>query len=551
MKTSEEHIPPPVDTPSHSPPESSEFSYATDEMGEIFDEWGDEQNRRRRSSPQRSHNNSHNDLVTDEHEQTPKKTQKNNSRNQAEELVRLCETYVSEFIKDQFDRLYVRLYINDHFELWVTSSKRFSTWLARLYRQNYEKPPTNQALKQAQIQIDAICYEKTRQTLHNRVARLDDKILYDLTNDDWECVEITADGFQIVPQPAIFRRFSHQLPQSSPIECNDIDLLWNFFNVPEDKRCVLAVLIATWFIPDISHPILILHGEPGTGKSTMSRMLRQLVDPSATPTLAAPRNAELADQIFDHNWLAPLDNLSKIPGWLSDMLCRVVTGEGSAKRVHYSNDDDFIRSYRRCVILNGIGNPAIQADLLDRSIVIELIPIDSLRTEEALMKAWEIALPRILGSIFRALSKAITLYPSILETSLPRMADFAKWGQAVASGLGYQPSQFMNDYISTIEQKWSDKIEDSPLATEILNLIDNDGGCWKGSRSELCEEIMLETNKSKAGWPKSPLGISKELTRLMPAFRENGIFIDRKKIKGGNRIIRIFRAENGSDELPF
>lgn len=551
MKTPTESDLPPVHESSQPPPEYPEYSYASDAMTEVIEEWGDERIKRKYHSPQDSSTH-HDENSALKGKSIPQKKMAPERPNQAEEITQLCESNVSDFILDQFSRPHVRIRIDDHFELWTTSDERFSTWLARLYRKCYRKPPDERALKQAQKQIDAMCYEKQSQTLNNRVARIDDKILYDLTNQRWQCVEITSEGFNIVSQPPIFRRFIHQKPQVFPTKTGAINKLWDFMNVPEDKRTVLAVLIATWFIPDIAHPILILTGEPGTGKSTISRLLKQLVDPSAITSLGAPKNSNEAYQMFDHCWLTPLDNLNNIPSWLSDSLCRVVTGEGSIHRKLYTNDGVFIRFYRRCLILNGIGNPVNQADLLDRAIVIELDPIESKRTDHAINEAWAIAIPGILSSIFKSISTAIEVYPSISETNLPRMADFAKWGQAIAEGLGFTREKFLDDYLLTIDQKWSDKIEDSPLATEIIRLVNDNDGRWEGTRSELCEEIKLEENKNKAYWPKSPQGVSKELTRLNPALKKHGIIIKRTKMSAGKRIIRIFQVDDTeTDELPF
>jgi hypothetical protein len=49
-----------------------------------------------------------------------------------------------------------------------------------------------------------------------------------------------------------------------------------------------------------------------------------------------------------------LDNISGIPDWLSDALCRAVTGDGMVRRRLYENDDLTVLAFRRVVALTSI-----------------------------------------------------------------------------------------------------------------------------------------------------------------------------------------------------
>ena len=76
------------------------------------------------------------------------------------------------------------------------------------------------------------------------------------------------------------------------------------------------------------------------------------------------------------SWVVALDNLSGIPPWLSDSLCRAVTGDGSVKRALYTDAGLSIVSFRRCVIVNGIDVGAVRPDLGERLAVVDLKRID-------------------------------------------------------------------------------------------------------------------------------------------------------------------------------
>ena len=105
-------------------------------------------------------------------------------------------------------------------------------------------------------------------------------------------------------------------------------------------------------------------------------------------------------QQLSHHWAAYYDNLERLPNWVSDILCRAVTGEGFSKRVLYSDDDDVIYQYRRCIGLNGINVAAHRADLLERSLLLELeaIPPGKRKPENELWTEFEKARPLLFGA---------------------------------------------------------------------------------------------------------------------------------------------------------
>ena len=66
------------------------------------------------------------------------------------------------------------------------------------------------------------------------------------------------------------------------------------------------------------------------------------------------------------------DNLSSIPGWLPDALCRIATGGGFATRALHTNDDEMLFNAVRPILLTSVGEVVSRADLADRAIVIDL-----------------------------------------------------------------------------------------------------------------------------------------------------------------------------------
>jgi len=217
-------------------------------------------------------------------------------------------------------------------------------------------------------------FEGKQYALHNRVALHDGAIYYDLADRQWQAVKVTDDGWEIISNPPIlFRRYAHQRPQLEPVSGGNLQDLLRFVNLSDPSQQLLAlVYLVSCLVPDIPHPIPVVYGSQGSAKSTFLRLLRRLIDPSATEILSFPRDFRELVQQLSHHWTPYYDNLSRLSASHSDALCRAVTGEGFSKRELYSDDEDMIYQFRCCPGLNGINVVAGKPDLLDRSILFGL-----------------------------------------------------------------------------------------------------------------------------------------------------------------------------------
>ena len=113
-------------------------------------------------------------------------------------------------------------------------------------------------------------------------------------------------------------------------------------------------------------------------------MLRNLIDPNTAGLRSTPRDVRDLVIAGKNGWVIAYDNLSGIPDWLSDALARVATGAGFGTRMLHTDGDEALFYVRRPIILNGIGEVASRADLLDRMVLLHLQPIpDERRREEA------------------------------------------------------------------------------------------------------------------------------------------------------------------------
>ena len=474
----------------------------------------------------------------DVYTKTPELTQRI-KLTQGEIITRDCEDNIKDFFRDQHGNAFVVIPCDDHNEVSPTTNTRFRNWVATRYRQMYGAPPRTDAINQAKIQIEARCESSRQVELFNRVGWHDGAIYYDLTTQDWKGVRIDKSGWQIVALPPIFRRYQHQAEQVLPIHGGDSKELLHFCNIAPDDHCLFMILAASFFIPNIPHVILSQTGEQGSGKSNNSRKIKSLCDPSRVMLISTPKDLEQAQMTAEKHWISTFDNISKILEWFSDFLCRGVTGEGDMKRSLYTNDDEFIRSYRRCFVLNGIGASMWRADLLDRTIIFDIPILKDTRPERIMDEDWRKSLPGILGGIFTAISKAMNTVSTVKGHESFRMSDFAQWGAALAEALRYSQDEFFSKYQESVARKWQDTAEDSPFAKRILEILDSCNGYWIGTVAGLLKELRSEESEN-IGIPKTAKWLSVELVRMAPVMRNVGIDIARQDKREGSTGRRLF-----------
>ena len=444
-----------------------------------------------------------------------------------------------ELFHDNTDTTFATIETDNHREVWpIERSKRYQQRLQKDYRGQFGTVPSSDATARAiQVLAAEARFDGPTREVHNRVARLEDVIYYDLADADWRVIRVTKRGWAIeATSPIAFRRYAHQVPQVTPIRGGNLWDLFEFVNVQASDQLLLLAALVTAFIPDIPHPILSFHGAQGAGKSLGQRMLRRLIDPSAIPTMSLHSDPKELTQQLDHHYAPVFDNVDHLSAQQSDMLCRAVTGEGSTKRELYTDDDDVIRCFRRVIMVNGIGVAAQRPDLLDRSILIglERIPRTDRRTERTMWADFEAALPGLLGAMLDALAEALQIDGDIKLPELERMADFTLSGAAVAMALGRTTEEFTAAYRANIGRQTVEAINADPVGSAVMALM-KDRREWHGTPSELLRALedagetaglirRPGTGKfDRRGWPGAPHIMGRRLDRIRSDLSECGI----------------------------
>lgn len=395
--------------------------------------------------------------------------------------------------------------------------------LAKEYWNETGTVAAQQALADALLVIEGMAQDGEQQPLHLRVAQDHDGLWLDLGDATGRAVCVGEGGWKIHDQaPMLFKRTGLTSALPTPVRGGSLDVLWRWLNVSEEDRpLVLAWLVAALY-PAIPHPVLAFFGEQGTGKSTASRMLVSIVDPSPALLRKAPRDAEGWVTAASGSWIVGLDNLSTAPDWLSDSLCRAVTGDGDVRRKLYTDGDLTVFAFRRALVLNGIDLGALRGDLAERLLAInlDLISEEDRRSEEELWAGWTEVHPRLLGAVLTLAASVASVRPSVHLGSKPRMADFAELLAATDKALG---TTGYDRYVDKQRDMATDSLSADRFLAEVAKRYPAPKG-FNDTAAILHAAIPrpLEIAQLDKDWPRNAREVTARLKRQAPVLRKAG-----------------------------
>lgn len=450
-------------------------------------------------------------------------------KTQAGRLIRLAHEW-ADFWHTADEKAYATIRNGPRRTLPLSGRRGFMSWLQGRYYQAVRRTPSGEARATALSTLEAIAlHDGPTHEIAVRGARHGEAIYLDLADDSWQAIEITASGWRLTADPPVFfRRAPGMKPLPNPVAGGSLDELRPFLNLPdENARTLLAAWLVAALIPGIACPILILQGGQGTAKTTAARLIRSLIDPSVSPAVSPPKDGRDLVIAASNSWILALDNVSGIPGAISDAICRLVTGGGFRTRALYADDEERLFDARRPIILNGIDCLPGRGDLAERAIVLTLEKIeeDARLDEDDLAARFEAARPRILGALLSAVSTALARRPAVRLTRKPRMADFALWATAAEPALGLPDGAVMAAYRDNRAEAVESALEIDPVAGAIRALL-AEADPWEGSIASLLAclagKATDDARKGKA-WPGSHKALGIRLRRLAPDLAATGI----------------------------
>ena len=459
------------------------------------------------------------------------------------------------FFHDGFDEAWLTVPVGDHRETWKVNSKALWMWVARSLH-DLGIPLTRLLIKRI-IEEFEMSSLVDGPILHTsvRVGESEGIVYLDLGNPDWRAVQIRPDGWTVVDEPAVkFRRCLGAAGLPLPIKGGDPREILQFLNVRPQNEILFLAWLSFCFRPQGPFPILAISGAQGSGKSTSTKVLRSLIDPSIAALTGAPRDERSLVMAASNSRLLCFDNLSEIKAQMSDAFCMVATGGAHRERKYYSNDgSEVMFVFQNPCVVNGISDLPERADLLDRSIVVHLDAIEEKdrRTEDSFNKDFEAAQPRMLGALLDVVVGGLAKMDSVKLPNKPRMADFCRWGCATEAALGYKAGSFLEAYRLNLADANAAALEASSVAWAVHQFIgDRVDGTFTGSANELLRDLNAFVGLHAGGegaqalalkhpkWPKSASALSAEISRIEPNLQKIGVAVTRSRTKA-KRLVQL------------
>jgi hypothetical protein len=428
-----------------------------------------------------------------------------------------------------------------HHEHMRVASRDFRNWILTRFYLKHGGGLSGQALAEtiSLAEARALASGEVRQPWR-RVAWEAGLLFLDLgggdANGERRAVEVSAEGWRVLdPEhvPVAFLRAPDMLPLPVPeADAAKPEDLRTFVNVENDDDLALIwawlVNAARPFAEGGSYPILLLHGEQGSGKTGSCRVLQALVDPSSLTGRTLSRDERELFITAANRHLVAFDNISSVGDSLADCLCRLSTGGGFSARALHTDGDEAIFIAVRPMLINGIPASILgRPDLADRALNIELLPLKERREEREMREAFMGLRPGLLGLLLDGLSAAVRNGATTKIEDPPRMIDAAVWAEAAAAGLGIEAGRIPAAWRANRDRADRAALEVNDLARAVLALLDElrrerNKSEWRGEPADLyrklCDLAGERVTKGKS-WPSNVNGMGNSLKRLAPAMR--------------------------------
>jgi len=268
-----------------------------------------------------------------------------------------------------------------------------------------------------------------------------------------------------------------------------------------------------------------------------------LIDPRADRATSMHKDDRTLISFARQTWLIGYENISDIPGWFSDALCRLASGDTYSTVKLYTDDELAIQHAKRPVIMNGIPRLAEREDLASRTFVISLPPMTGDRlTEPELLQRWQLARPRILAGLLDGVCCALRNIDGVKLPEEPRLIGALKWATAAEPNYGFDDGEIFNAYQDSAGDTTQAAFEADVVAIVLTRFIRGLAARqWEGTSTALYAAISdcaADNERKMKSWPGSLTALTNRIDRAAPLLRLQGIHVERRRTRS-DRLITI------------
>lgn len=478
----------------------------------------------------------------------PKKT------SAATSLVEIAYRPGIKLFHDGFERTFISVTEADSTRTMLLSSTAAARWLKYQFYKSNERAISDSAFKEALGTLMAKAqYENDARRVYLRLAKVDDKMVFNLADDHGTQVVVDKNGWSITNEPlAAFVNTSSMAKMPMP-ERGDNTALFSFQKLMglsnDNFYRVLAFLICC-LRPEGPYLLLLLEGEQGSGKSILSEFIKKIIDWGQARNVRLPNDSRDLMIQAQSSHLIVFDNVSGIKPEISDALCSLSTGGGFATRKLYTDNELQIFDEIRPLIINGIIGMVNRPDLLERCLSLRLpsMPDAQRQSEANLRDKFYTLLPQLMGELFDIVSCAIRRLDEVEAPKAFRMADAAQWLVAAEPATRLPHGALIEALSNSQKDIVLELMASDSLAIALTKVASPHP--FNGTLGDLYDRIESIRPKYDRYFPNSSSQLSKALTRNRKALETFGIMVEiGPKVRKG-RMVKVWLSADGDfDEM--
>lgn len=347
-------------------------------------------------------------------------------------------------------------------------------------------------------------------------------------------VEIVTSGSE-----TLFSRNVSMLPMAMPAAVGNLDLLDKYLNLTPASviqiKAWLSYTLAHPKVPSSKFPILLLRAGQGSGKSSLCRLVKRVIDPNAVEVQTLPKTPR--DLAIDTQGAHVLcfDNIRECKPDMADKLCIAATGGALTTRQLYTDATQHVHRLHCALVLNGIHAFIEQPDLSQRCLPIDFLPMaeSKRKSEVELNSELEADLPAIMRGLFDRIAEIFSHLPAAVVTHPERMIDFVHWLAASENADGVSPGTYQAMYGEALKQGQLDTLLDDSLAAALVAFAENEvTGSWTGTPTKLLAALnanLSDNTTMTKEWPQNAIALSKRLLPLQAGLASQGIRLEMQR----------------------